>query len=55
LCAKYIYLLFVFGLMSETIEFELVRPVNPTGKSFIDYVWGAVGARNRGRAPGAWA
>jgi len=33
--------------MSETIEFEVVRPVNPTGKSFIDYVWGAVGARNR--------
>jgi len=33
--------------MSETIEFELVRPVNPTGSSFIDYVWGAVGARNR--------
>jgi hypothetical protein len=33
--------------MSETIEFELVRPVNPTGSSFIRYVWGAVGARNR--------
>jgi hypothetical protein len=34
-------------LMSETIEFELVRPVNPGGSSFIRYVWGAVGARNR--------
>jgi hypothetical protein len=33
--------------MSETIEFEILRPVNPTGSSFIDYVWGAVGARNR--------
>jgi hypothetical protein len=33
--------------MSETIEFELVRPVNPTGSSFIHYVWGAVAARNR--------
>jgi hypothetical protein len=33
--------------MSKTIEFELVRPVNPTGSSFIRYVWGAVGARNR--------
>ena len=27
-------------MMSETIEFELVRPVNPTGSSFIRYVWG---------------
>jgi hypothetical protein len=27
-----------YGLMSETIEFELVRPVNPTGSSFIRYV-----------------
>jgi len=33
--------------MSETIEFQVVRPVNPKGKSFIDYVWGAVSARNR--------
>jgi len=33
--------------MSETIEFEVVRPVNPKGSSFIRYVWGAVGARNR--------
>ncbi|ABL77464.1 hypothetical protein Tpen_0054 [Thermofilum pendens Hrk 5] len=37
---------FVFS-MSETIEFELVRPVNPAGVSFIKYLWGAIGARNR--------
>jgi hypothetical protein len=33
--------------MSEVIEVELVRPVNPAGVSFIRYLWGAVGARNR--------
>jgi len=33
--------------MSEVIEVELMRPVNPAGRSFIRYLWGAVGARNR--------
>ncbi len=32
---------------SETIEIEVVRPVNPAGVSFIKYLWGAIGARNR--------
>ncbi|MGC8932794.1 MAG: hypothetical protein ACP5LQ_05830 [Candidatus Methanodesulfokora sp.] len=30
-----------------SIEVDLVRPVNPAGASFIKYVWGAIGARNR--------
>lgn len=34
-------------MMSEVIEVELVRPVNPAGVSFIRYLWGAIGARNR--------
>lgn len=29
------------------IEIELVRPVNPAGRSFITYIYGAVAARNR--------
>ncbi|PLJ77885.1 hypothetical protein [Infirmifilum sp. SLHALR2] len=33
--------------MSETIEIEVIRPVNPAGVSFIKYLWGAIGARNR--------
>ncbi|MEM0494020.1 MAG: hypothetical protein QXU72_01990 [Thermofilum sp.] len=34
-------------MSSEVIEVELARPVNPAGVSFIRYLWGAVGARNR--------
>ena len=33
--------------MSETIEVEVIRPVNPAGVSFIKYLWGAIGAKNR--------
>lgn len=33
--------------MTETIEVEIVRPVNPAGISFVKYLWGAVGSRNR--------
>jgi len=33
--------------MPEEIEIEIVRPVNPAGVSFVKYLWGAVGARNR--------
>ncbi|MEZ0346722.1 MAG: hypothetical protein ABWK01_09240 [Infirmifilum sp.] len=33
--------------MSENIEVEIIRPVNPAGVSFIKYLWGAIGARNR--------
>jgi len=29
------------------IEVELIRPVNPAGRSFITYVYGAVAARDR--------
>jgi len=29
------------------IEIELIRPVNPAGRSFITYVYGAVAARDR--------
>ncbi len=29
------------------IEIEILRPVNPTGVSFIKYVYGAVANRNR--------
>ena len=29
------------------IKIEIVRPVNPTGVSFIKYVYGAVAGRNR--------
>jgi hypothetical protein len=29
------------------IEVELLRPVNPTGRSFITYVYGAVAAKER--------
>ncbi len=34
-------------MMTEQIEVEIVRPVNPAGVSFVKYLWGAVGARNR--------
>jgi hypothetical protein len=30
-----------------SIEIDLMRPVNPAGASFIKYLWGAIGARNR--------
>jgi hypothetical protein len=30
-----------------SIEIDLVRPVNPAGASFIKYLWGAIGAKNR--------
>ena len=29
------------------IEIEILRPVNPTGVSFIKYVYGAVASKNR--------
>ncbi|MEM1684366.1 MAG: hypothetical protein QW038_01535 [Nanopusillaceae archaeon] len=29
------------------IEIELVRPVNPAGRSFITYIYGAMAAKNR--------
>ncbi len=31
----------------ETVEFEILRPVNPTGRSFIRYCYGAMAARRR--------
>ena len=44
----YLYALNVFLYsMTETIEVEIVRPVNPAGISFVKYLWGAVGSRNR--------
>lgn len=33
--------------MVETIEIEILRPVNPTGVSFMRYIYGAVAARER--------
>ncbi len=34
-------------MMTEQIEVEILRPVNPAGVSFVKYLWGAVGSRNR--------
>ena len=33
--------------MTKTIKIDVVRPVNPTGLSFIRYCWGAMGARDQ--------
>lgn len=33
--------------MSTTIEIEILRPVNPAGRSFITYIYGAVMGRDR--------